>query len=303
MSKDTSVLQFSAARFLQQARAMRWWWLGLPLVLGIVFVGASLATDDDYTAVTVLSPNEEDSGGLGQLAGSLGGLAGLAGVDLGSMKTNNTQLAIELMRSRSFLYPFIERNDLTKYLLAYESYDKESGAVVFDNSLYQNGEWVREVEPPRTVIPEPWEAYGELLDRLTIVHDATKGIVTVELSYIAPDLAAQWLQNLVADINNVMRARESEQVSESIQYLSERAEQADYAELKTALYNLLQEQYKKDMLIAVKDDYVFEVVDPAEPPHFADGLPALLWFIVGVILAGFILLIVNILRSYELSER
>ena len=303
MSKDTSVLQFSAVRFAEKARAMRWWWLGLPLVLGLAFAAVSMVTEDNYTAITVLSPNEEDSGGLGQLAGSLGGLAGLAGVDLGSMKTNNTQLAIELMRSRSFLYPFIERNELTKYLLAYEAYDADSGQVTFKDDVYRDGEWVREVEAPRTVIPEPWEAYGELLDRLTIVHDATKGIVTVELSYIDPSLAARWLQNLVTDINNVMRARESEQVSESIQYLSERAEQADYAELKTALYNLLQEQYKKDMLIAVKDDYVFEVVDPAQPPHFTDGLPALVWFVVGLMLAGFFLLVVNVLRSYELSER
>lgn len=303
MSTDTTVFQFSAAKFLRTLRAMRWWWLFLPLALGATLAIVSFSVEDDYTAVTILSPNEEDSGGLGQLAGSLGGLAGLAGVDLGSMKTNNTQLAIELMRSRSFLYSFIERNELAKYLLAYDYYDEDTGEVVFDSNLYKDGQWVRNVEPPRTVEPQPWEAYGELLDRLSIVHDATKGIVTVELSYIDPNLAAQWLKDLVNEINNVMRARESEQVSESIQYLSERAEQADYAELKTALYNLLQEQYKKDMLIAVKDDYVFEVVDPAQPPHFADGLPIALWFVVGFVLAGFVLLFINILRSYELSEQ
>lgn len=303
MSKDTAVLHFSASRFLRLMRTLRWWWLVLPLGLGLAFTAISLVMEDEYTAVTVLSPNQEEAGGLNQLAGSLGGLAGLAGVDLGSMKTSNTQLALELMRSRSFLYPFIEEYELAKYLLAAESYNEEKGKVVFDNSLYADGQWVRDVEAPRTVAPQPWEVYGELMDRLTIVHDTAKSIVTIELSYIDPTLAAYWLRAMVEDINEVMRARESEQVSKSIRYLQQRAEQANYAELKTALYNLLQEQYKQDMLIAVKDDYVFEVVDPAQPPHFADGLPAMVWFIIGVMLAGFVLLTITVLRSYEISDR
>jgi len=273
--------------------------LSIILGSGIVFAVGSLLIKDEYVSQTVLVPSEPNNNGLSNLGGSLGGLAGIAGIDLGSAGSNNLQVAIELLQSRAFLYEFIERYDLAPYLLAYDYYDRDSKEVKFDAELYQHGEWVRQVEPPRSKIPEAWEAYPELRERLSIINDTARGIVTVELTYIAPEIAQRWLRLMIKDINEQMRERERVRVSKSIDYLTAQAEQADYAELKTSLYNLLQEQFQKDMLIAVRDDYVFEIVDPPQLPVYPEGLPWAIWLLIGVIISSLVIFVTMILRSYE----
>lgn len=275
MSNDNqNVIIFSGEAFFESLRTLRKWWLILPLAIALIAAGAKWLAPIEYEAETVLAPSEERASGLADMAGGLAGLAGLAGLDLSSGKVNDTQMAVEVLKSRSFLYNFIDEHKLLPFLL-------------------DDFETLNEQEQQ-----ELWRGYNELRKQLEIEYDRAKGIVTLRLSHGDPEQAAQWLQEMVADINRYMRERERERVQQQINYLTRKAQEVQQADVQESLYRLLQEQYKRAMLVEVNDDYVFETIDPALAPHQPNGLSAITWFIIGLILGVILMLLLTLLHGY-----
>ncbi|WP_029864311.1 Wzz/FepE/Etk N-terminal domain-containing protein, partial [Vibrio parahaemolyticus] len=93
------------------------------IVTTIVFaVGAvlySLSLPNIYKSDALLAPAESSSGGgLSQMASQLGGLAALAGVNLDAGESSQTDLAVQVMKSRQFVEAFISKHDLLVPLMA-----------------------------------------------------------------------------------------------------------------------------------------------------------------------------------------
>ena len=163
----------------------------------IVFtITCSLATvvyainkPNEYEAKGIYMPKADDSaGGLSKLAGQFGGIANLAGVSLGGGGENKTEVAIELLKSRSFLQSFIERYNLTAPLMAAEKWDEQTNQLIYNPELYdvENGIWVREAPPGKAVEPTSWEAYEFLKNNIDIEFESKKGIVKISLTYYSP---------------------------------------------------------------------------------------------------------------------
>lgn len=272
--KQENVIIFSGASFIASLRALRTWWVVLPLTLALIAAASKWLATTEYEAETVLAPSEERSAGLADMAGGLAGLAGLAGLDLNSGKVNDTQMAVEVLKSRSFLYNFIEEHELLPFLL-------------------DDFEALNEQEQQ-----ELWRGYNELRKQLEVEYDRAKGIVTLRLTHREPEQAAQWLQQMVADINRYMRERERERVQQQINYLTSKAQEVQQADVQESLYRLLQEQYKRAMLVEVNDDYVFETIDPALTPHQPTGFTAVTWFVIGLVLGMIAMLLLTLLHGY-----
>ncbi|WP_411360701.1 GumC domain-containing protein [Pseudidiomarina salilacus] len=270
-TNQSSFVIFSSKAFFAGMRALRIYWVALPIVLALLFSGLKVWQGELYQATTVLAPSEERSGGLAEMTAGLAGLAGLAGIDLGGGKINDTQMAVEVMKSRQFLYAFIEQHGLLPYLLP----DADAAEQ-----------------------QQIWRGYNELREVLEIEYDRAKGIVTLRLTHANAELAATWLQQMVADINVFMRERERDRVQQQIAYLTETAENVKQADVQESLYRLLQEQYNRAMLVEVNDDYVFETIDPALAPHEPAGLKASIWAVVGVLLGLFLMTLITLFRSY-----
>lgn len=300
MTEPQKLIIFSGHQFKAAVCDLRVYWVAIPLALALIFAIVNSVLSDEYEATAVLAPSEERTGGLAEMTGGLAGLAGLAGIDLGSGQLNNTQMALEVLKTRSFQYHVIEKYDLLPYLLAMEAWDNEANAPIFDTSLYNpdTKQWVREVEPPRQQEPELWEGYNVLNQQIDVNYDRTARIVRLALRNPSPELAAQWLQNIISELNEVMRNRERDNVSKQIDYLSTQAEEAQQSEVRESLFGLLQEQYKRAMLVEVNQDYVFEVIDPPVVPHRATGLSTALLFFIGALLGGFVMFAWTMLRSY-----
>ena len=93
-------------------------WAGIKLIVAItaifamVSVGYALSLANQYKASAVVSPSQSGGSSLGAMAGQLGGLASLAGINIGSGESNETQEAMEIMQSRGFMEEFIQTHDL-----------------------------------------------------------------------------------------------------------------------------------------------------------------------------------------------
>ena len=70
----------------------------------------------------------------------------MAGINLGGgVAWTKTTLALEILKSRSFIEGFIDRHDILVPLMAAKGWNKETDTIIIDDSIYDaesKGGWV-----------------------------------------------------------------------------------------------------------------------------------------------------------------
>jgi uncharacterized protein involved in exopolysaccharide biosynthesis len=232
------------------------WVIIVMTVVGAMAFGAIGAmTTPVYRATTVLIPtfNERGSlgGAIGAAAGQLGGLASLVGIDVNSQDAA-TEEALAVLRSRRFVERFIEDHQLLP-LLYPKSWDGQARA------------WL----PGK----EPTTASGAKAFSERVVHvdqDKKTGLVTTYVDWTDRNLAAEWANEIVGQLNEEMRKRAIDHATSSLEFLNKELATTTTLETRQAINHLIESQVKQRMLSSVSPEYVFRVVDPALPPDVND---------------------------------
>ena len=265
----------------------KWYILIVTSLITLLSIFYAINQPNIYKAEALLAPAEsEGNTGLGGLAGQFGGLASLAGVNLGGQGINKTQLALEVMKSRKFTGEFIQKHDLLPELLAAKKWNSDSDTIIYDESLYNQvtKEWVREVTLPRVSKPSMQEAYKAFRKIVAINTDKESGMVTISIEHISPSIAKVWVDWLVKDINQEMKNRDVLEANQSTEFLTKQLETTNVADIRSVLYNLIEEQAKTIMFANVRDEYVFKTIDPALIPENKDKPKRFLLVSLGLIL-------------------
>lgn len=286
--------------------AGKWWIIGISLLAAILAVAICLQMPNVYRAKVVVAPSEEaQGGGIGAMAGQLGGLASLAGINLGAGKVDKAAYAQEVLKSRAFIVDFIHRHKLLVPLMAAEGWDLKTDQLLIDDELYDvtSASWVREVKPPKTVIPSDWEAFEEFQKIFTVEQDKLSGMVTITVDHYSPTIAAQWASLLVADINNVMRERDVSEAQRSIEFLKEHLQKTSVAEVQNIFYQLIEQQAKTIMLAEVRPEYVFKTVDPAVAPEKKEKPKRALIVVLATMLGGMLASFFVLVRGFRKSAQ
>jgi len=270
-------------------------WRGKLWILATTILGAALAVavalwlPNVYHAEATLAPSaEQQGGGLSALAGQFGGLASLAGVSLGGGGIDKTGLAVEVGKSRHFLTGFVRRHRLEVPIMAATGMDKDTGELSIDPELYDIAQkkWVREAKPGRSADPTDWELFKVFSKLVSVEQDKKTGLVTIGVDYYSPELAKQWVDWLVADINAVMKQRDLTDTQRNIAYLKDQLSKTSVADMQTVFYKLIEEQTKTLMLAEVNPDYVFKTLDPAVVPEEKAKPKRALIAVLGTLLGG-----------------
>ena len=286
-------------------------WSGKWLISAVTGVAAvtsvviALSLPNIYTANALLAPADQSGGGMSAMMQQYGGLASLAGVSLpGGDEASRAQLGMALMTSRSFIGDFVERRDILPELMAVESWDMTSGELTFDDALYDatTSEWVREVDPPRTPAPSLLEAHEAFSDILAVSQDKQTGYITVSVEHQSPSVAAQWIDWLVKDANEAVRAQDVDEANRSISYLREQVSNTSLADLQAVFFDLIQSQTETVMLAEVREEYVFKTIDPAVAPEIKSKPSRALICVLGTLLGGMLGVVVVLIRHYARSE-
>lgn len=246
------------------------WLFGASFLVAVAMAFYSLTLPNIYRAEALVTPVTEGAGGkLGSLAGQLGGLASLAGVSLGKGDNNKTAIALEKLKSREFFFKFAEKYQILVPLMAVEGWQPEDDKLVLDTDIYNadTGEWVREVKWPKQPKPSLLEAHEVFLDNLTVNQDKTSGMIKIAYQHVSPAVSQQWVSAIVAELNEDMRQRDISEAQSSISYLEQQVADTKITEIKTVLYQLIEEQTKTLMLANVKPEYILETVDAAVVPE------------------------------------
>ncbi|MFZ2508523.1 MAG: Wzz/FepE/Etk N-terminal domain-containing protein, partial [Steroidobacteraceae bacterium] len=221
------------------------------------FVGAaavafavSFLFPTQYRSTATLAPiGGQQSGTLGTIAGQLSGLAAFTGVSILSPAEYQSVVALATLQSRAFLVNFARRHELLVMLFP-GRYDDSTDQWRARHWLFGGGE------------PTDDEIIEEMTDTVDIAPDSLTGLITVSVLSRTPQLAQQWAQALISDINEHLRLTDVAESERSIEYLKRQIDSTTVAELRQVLFRLIEEHTKKAMLAHVSTEFALRTVDP-----------------------------------------
>lgn len=258
-------------------------WLILGLVVGCGLGAALLSKTQPriYRAHVVLSPVSNSPSAMGRVAGngsSIGGLASLIGLSFGTDSSKEESLAV--LQSEALTQRYISEQNLLPVLF-HERWDPVAG------------KW--RVRKPEDV-PTLWLA-NRMFEKIRVVSvDKKTGLTTMTISWTDPLTAAKWANDLVRAANDYLRNKAIRESEQHIVYLNEQAARTDVAQVRTAIYAVLESEIKNEMLAKGPGDYALKVIDPAFPPEQRSSPLPLVWALVGAftgLVASFAVLFVR----------
>jgi uncharacterized protein involved in exopolysaccharide biosynthesis len=251
------------------------------LLIGLMaFVGGALAASVAFTTATefradaVIAPVHQKDLGGGGFANQLGALTSLVGVNLGQ-GGGNGQTADAVLDSRRLVEEFVKRNDLVPLLSGH-------------------------AKKPLTL----WLAVKQFKEGvLTVRKDTRRDVTTVSAEWTDPVVAARWANGLVGLANELIRRRAIDDATRNIAYLNGQLAQTNAVELRQALYDIIKNETKTLMLANGRDDYAFEIVDPAVPPERKSGPHRALMTLIGLTLGAFLGTVIAFIRDRIRAHR
>jgi uncharacterized protein involved in exopolysaccharide biosynthesis len=225
----------------------RWLIIGITVLAMLAALGVSLVMQPKYVAeVLVIPAREQDRNGMLAMLGSAGGLAGLAGLAGSGDLPKETAKAI--LESKRFAESFIEDRDLKK---------------VFFSGKWDEAAQEWQVSSPEEA-PSNWDAVRYFqAEILEVTEDPRTGLILVSVTWTDPVVAAEWANDLVGRLNKAVQNREIEIARRTIDYLNRELENTSVVELRTAVYGLIEEQIQRIAFASVRDEFAFQVLDPA----------------------------------------
>ena len=279
--------------------------VAITAVFALVSVGYALSLANQYKASAVVSPAQSGGSSLGAMAGQLGGLASLAGINIGSGESNETQEAMEIMQSWGFMEAFIQTHDLQVPIYAAIGWDKGSNSLKLNSDLYDatSERWlIEDNESGENRAPSSWELYKKFRERVAVSQDKKSGLINISVEYYSPQIAKQWVDLFIITINDYMRARKLEQVNRNIEYLTAQIDKTAIADMREVFYQLVEEQTKSKMLAEASPEYAFVTVSRAMVPEQKSQPKRALVCILGALLGGMLSVLWVLFRRYAFSN-
>jgi uncharacterized protein involved in exopolysaccharide biosynthesis len=254
------------------------------VVCGLVATGLAWIQDDKFEASTTLafamngSVGSKSSG----LTSQLGGLASLAGLSMAS--DSNKAEALAVLQSRVLTERFVTENGLMPILFA----DQWDSAA---KRWKTNG-----------AAPSAWKA-NELFEKIREVsEDRRTGLITVSINWRDPVLCARWANGLVKMADDALRHQAVEDSTKHIEYLTQQAKATEVAQLRVAIFSVLESEIKNVMFANGPGNYALKVIDPAQVPERKVSPQRLVWTVAGV-LVGFVAAVAFVLMRANLGYR
>lgn len=222
------------------------------ILCGVIGAAGSYLITPTYRAEVLLSPVEPDGpkANLGGLASQLGAFASLAGVSGG--KGSEKEEALATLQSRLLTDTFVSEEHLLPILFA----DKWDAA--------KQG-W-KTSDPKK--IPTLWDANKLFTKSIRqVVQDRKTSLVTLNIVWEDPKVAAAWANDLVRRTNLYLRSKAITRSNTNIDYLKDQLTKTSVVEIHQALNSLIEDEIKKVMLAQGTEEYAFSVVDPAVVPE------------------------------------
>ncbi|XOZ33308.1 Wzz/FepE/Etk N-terminal domain-containing protein [Halomonadaceae bacterium KBTZ08] len=280
----------------------KWLIISITLAFAVGGVVYALVQPNQYRAEATVAPATEEQGP--KISGQLGSLASMAGVNIGESGGSKTVIAKQILQSRAFLSDFIRRHELAVPLMATEGWNQDAGEWMINREIYnpETAEWQKD-EEDESREPTDWDLVKRFRELLSVSQSDETGMITVSIESQSPVAAQQWVDQLVADINQHMRQKDVQDAQRRINYLRNQVDQTSITGMKQVFYQLIESETRTVMLANAQNEYVFETIDPAVVPQEKSGPQRALICILATMLGGMLSVFAVFVRSFIKSLR
>jgi uncharacterized protein involved in exopolysaccharide biosynthesis len=264
------------------------YWILIAACAAIAGLGAitySLLSAKWYRAQATVAPARQDASGssLGALGGQIGGLASLVGVDIGDDEDQRKE-TLGRLASREFTYDFLRTEGIVPILFA-DEWDSQAKR------------WKSPAKAPSIE-----DAYRVFTARVfTVSEDRRTDLIKITVDWTDPELARTWANNLVTKINADRRAVARSDSERSLEFLSRELEKTSIVELRQAINRMVESEIRKQMLVNVREEYAFKVIDPAflPGPHSVVRPRIAILTAIGLIIGGLLGFGIALVHNYR----
>jgi uncharacterized protein involved in exopolysaccharide biosynthesis len=244
-------------------------------IVGIIIVCVGLAVayalhvPEVFKAETLLAPASEEKSGASSALSQFGGLAAMAGISIPS--STNTERIPATLETREFLKNFVKNKNLLPKIFS-DYWDKPSNSWVLEQGQDQF---------------ENEDAVPALQGAIEI-EDKKSGLISLSISWKDPAVAAELANDLVKQLNEQLREKAIADSQKRVGYLEQELAKTTLQDMRSVLYNLLESEKQKAMLVNVNEDFALEVIDPAVPPKTGEKPKRKLIVALGGVCGGFL---------------
>lgn len=283
----------------------KWWVIGITFLLTVLTVVYALRLPNWYKAEAVLAPAQEQGGGIGGLAAQYGGLAAMAGINLSSGEGSDIDQAIALVKSWPFLDEFVSKYNIKPLVMAVKEWDRGEGRILFDADVYdqQKQLWVREPKPNKPSEPTSYEVYKTLVNMISVSKDDKTGLIRIGVEHYVPEVAHEWVEILVREVNGHFQERDIAEAARNIEYLRSKVNETSISEMQSVFYRMIEAQIKTLMLAEVSDEYLLKTVIKPVVPEIKSKPKRALISVLGVLLGGMLSIIFVFLKYMVVSVK
>jgi capsular polysaccharide biosynthesis protein len=265
-------------------RHEKWLIIAITLTVAVASLVAALVLPKKYQAEVLVAPvdTSQSAGGLGggdvgSLLSKVGGLASIVGDD--SSLSGSKEVDIATLQSELLTRQYIQKNNLLPVLFA-SKWDA------------RHDRW-RTHDPAK--VPTLWGANRYFASHVrSVTKVGTTGLYRVAITWTNAKVAAEWANGIVALTNDYLRDQAIREDDANVAYLEQQAEKTSMVGVKTAIFNLIEQELRDAMIAQGRHDYALKVIDPAFVPDKPYSPQPVQWTGIGFVLgllgsAGFVL--------------
>jgi uncharacterized protein involved in exopolysaccharide biosynthesis len=243
--------------------------VGITILCTGLAVAYALYAPEVFKAETLLAPAQEEKSGASSALSQFGGLAAMAGVSIPS--SSNIERVLATLETREFLKKFISSQKLLP--------------IIFDDLWDESSNSWKLIEGQEKLTTE--DGIGALQGAIE-VDQGKSALITLSISWKDPDIAAQWANDLVKQLNEQLRQKAITDSNKRVGYLEQELAKTTLQDMRAVLYNLLESEKQKAMLANVNEDFALEVIDPAVTPETREKPKRKLIVALGGVCGGFL---------------
>jgi|TARA_B110000003_G_C16510003_1_gene480813 LPS O-antigen subunit length determinant protein (WzzB/FepE family) len=250
-----------------------------------------------WVSDTVIALSSKE--GQGRSSSNALGMATMAGLAVsgGTGVDKKAQLVMTSIHSRDFIKHIMSLPNTLPELMATESYDELEQTSNFNSSIYniENNEWVQGKPPFYLIQTEYNNAVSSFYDPLGT------GFIYISVKHRSPVFAQKFLNLLILEINNLLRAQDLFEAEASLEYLYDQLNKVTQSEVLESITQLIENQLRTKMIANIRDDYAIYAVDTPHLPElrFSPQRTKIVFF--GIIM-GLIVSIITVLGRHYLIK-
>jgi uncharacterized protein involved in exopolysaccharide biosynthesis len=196
----------------------------------------------------VVAKSDEESGSMSGLSGAMGGISALAGI---TMPTD---------AARTEYVATLKSNGLARNFF-------RQGNVALN---FCRGNILKCPDPASWNKLPPEEFFYRMVRKfqrsvLDVEEDKITGLIRVSVTWVDPNIAAEWANGIVSEANSELQRRAVDESNRRLNYLRDEVQKTDLVPLRDAVSRLMEGQVKTAMMAQTRPDYAFRVIDPARP--------------------------------------